>query len=95
MLPFGFPMGSIFIVRISNIGGLKLLCWHVPFYVHPIVQDTNDHDNVIVHDFVEYDVLSGFDSQKAVCYLIIGAIILSLFMRRLMWKLKIYLTTVL
>ena len=46
----------------------------MPFYVHSFVQDTNDHDIVIVHDVVEYDMVSGSDSQKAVCYLIIGAI---------------------
>ena len=74
MLPFGFSAGSIFIVRIPNIGGLKLLCWHVPFNVHSFVQDTNDHDILIVHDHVEYDVVPGFDSQEAVCYLIIGVI---------------------
>ena len=74
MLPFGFPMGSIFIVRIPNIGGLKLLCWQVPFKVHSFVQDTNDHDIVVVHDLVEYDVVAGFDSQESVSYLIIVAI---------------------
>ena len=46
----------------------------MPFYVHPFVQDTNDHDIAVVHDVVEYDVVSGSDSLKAVCYLIIGAI---------------------
>lgn len=46
----------------------------MPFYVHSFVQDTNDHDIVIVHDIVEYNVASGFDSQESVCYLIIGAI---------------------
>lgn len=46
----------------------------MPFYVHSFVQDTNDHDIVIVHDVVEYDVVSGSDSQKAICDLIIGPI---------------------
>ena len=51
-----------------------LLCWQVPLNVHSFGQDTNDHDIVIVHDLIEYDVVPGSDSQKAVCYLIIGAI---------------------
>ena len=46
----------------------------MPFYVHSFVQDTNDHDSVVVHDVVEYDVVAGFDSQESVSYLIIGAI---------------------
>ena len=50
------------------------LCWQEPFYVHSFVQDTNDHDILIVHDHVEYDVVSGSDSQKAICDLIIGPI---------------------
>ena len=38
------------------------------------MQDTNDHDILSVYDHVEYDVVPGSDSQKAVYYLIIGAI---------------------
>ena len=38
------------------------------------MQDTNDHDIVVVHDVVEYDVVAGFDSHESVSYLIIGAI---------------------
>ena len=46
----------------------------MPFNVHSFVQDTNDHDIVIVHDVVEYDVVSDSDPQKAICDLFIGAI---------------------
>lgn len=61
-------------MSVPNIERIKLFCWQVPFYVHSFVQDTNDHDILIVHDHVEYDVVPGFDSQESVSYLIIGAI---------------------
>ena len=39
---------------------VMLFSWQVPFYVHPFVLDTNDHDTLIVHDHVEHDVVPGF-----------------------------------
>jgi hypothetical protein len=44
------------------------------FLCPSFVQDTNDHDILIVHDHVEYDVVPDSDSQESVSYLVIGAI---------------------
>ena len=34
----------------------------MPFYVHLLVQDADNHDVIIIHNLVEYQMMSGIDS---------------------------------
>ena len=54
--------------------GLEVTLSAGAFYVHSFVQDTNDHDIVVVHDVVEYDVfmLLNDPNDEVACLAIIN-----------------------